>query len=186
MLCAIRAVSGYIFSKLTSACCAEYVHVARNMSRNMLRGTCRATCCAEYVAEYVAQRAYRTARCIHIPRNMHSLTSKRYNWLDVDIFWGLQIQTYNTHTRAITSAVALFLFVWGASTIQNQLTYHSKSKSTPDVQVRPTVGLRSLTCTACLSLLVNFTGYDTGRTRWQRCHLISGRPAAQCANPSGR
>ena len=168
MLCAIRAVSGYIFSKLTSACCAEYVHVARNMSRNMLRGTCRATCCAEYVAEYVAQRAYRTARCIHIPRNMHSLTSKRYNWLDVDIFWGLQIQTHNTHTRTITSAVALFLFVWGASTIQNQLTYHSKSKSTPlTCKVRPAVLFSSpprrgfAHCAAGLPL-----------TRWHRCHIV--------------
>ena len=139
MLCAIRAVSGYIFSKLTSACCAEYVHVARNMSRNMLRGTCRATCCAEYVAEYVAQRAYRTARCIHIPRNMHSLTSKRYNWLDVDIFWGLQIQTQHTHARYYKCSGFVFVCVG--------CIYHSKSTHLPfkikinsvDVQVRPAV-----------------------------------------------
>ena len=179
-MCNTRAVSGYIFSKLTSACCAEYVHVARNMSRNMLRGTCRATCCAEYVAEYVAQRAYRTARCIHIPRNMHSLTSKRYNWLDVDFFGGLQIQTYTTHTRALLQVQWLCFCLCGV-----HLPFKIKINSV-DVQVRPTVGLRSLTCTACLSLLVNFTGYDTGRTMWQRCHLISGRPAAQCANPSWR
>ena len=84
----------------------------------MLRGTCRATCCAEYVAEYVAQRAYRTARCIHIPR-MHSLTSKRYNWLDVDIFWGLQ------HTHARYYKFSGFVFVCVGC------IYHSKSTHLP-------------------------------------------------------
>jgi len=73
-----RHQASYIFSKLTSACCAEYVctvlfcmhvarHILRHIPRSMLRDMFRAACCATCSAQHA-----------HIPRNMHSLTSKRY------------------------------------------------------------------------------------------------------------
>ena len=73
-----RHQASYIFSKLTRACCAEYVctvlfcmhvarHILRHIPRSMLRDMFRAACCATCSAQHA-----------HIPRNMHSLTSKRY------------------------------------------------------------------------------------------------------------